>query len=459
MEIERKLAEFVTGTRYEDLPQETTSFVKNLILGVIGASIAGVAEESCCEMMELVKSWGGKKEATIWTYEHKVPAHSAAFLNSIMARALDYDDELSPGLHFSASVIPTAFAAAEMTGGCSGKDFLVAVILGSEVAARLNLCSRYEGFDPTGIVAVFGAAAAAGRIAKLDTEGILNALALAFNKSGGSFQCGIDGALLMRATQGFVSQGAIICVQLARAGITGPPNFIEGIYGYGHLYGNICKTGKIIENLGITFDLHGTLIKKYPSCVCTLSATEAALELVADHRFLPEEVERIDIRIAPYCNNLVGHEFKIGCTPHVKAQFNIQYCVANAILRRDSKLPHFKERYTKDARIMELVRKCFVTADPDLQDPESVCSLAAEVRVTTKAGDVYSKFIKNAQGMAESFPGNTDYIGRFEDCLQYSPKPLSKENAARIVSSINRLEEVDNVCDLIPLLVGMKNSS
>ena len=62
---------------------------------------------------------------------------------------------------------------------------------------------------------------------------MLHALALAFNKSGGSFQCNIDGTLAVRVIQGFVSQNGIICAQLAKRGITGPENFIEGIYKLG----------------------------------------------------------------------------------------------------------------------------------------------------------------------------------------------------------------------------------
>lgn len=236
MEAEKRLVQYITDTKYEELPKETINFVKDLILGVVGTTVAGATEEGCEAVINLAKEWGGKREATILMYGDKVPARSAAFANSIMARALDYEDGLTPGVHFSASVVPTALAATELAGGCNGKEFLVAVVLGSELAAKLNSCSFYDGFDPTGIVSIFGAAAAAGRILHLSSAQMLDALALAFNKAGGSFQCNIDGVLAVRAIQGFVSEGAVICAQLAQRGITGPQNFIEGIYGYLHLY-------------------------------------------------------------------------------------------------------------------------------------------------------------------------------------------------------------------------------
>jgi hypothetical protein len=69
-----------------------------------------------------------------------------------MARALDFCDSMAPGPHPGSAVIPAALAAAELAGACSGRDFISAVAVGTEVASRLNLSeAAYNGFDPTGI--------------------------------------------------------------------------------------------------------------------------------------------------------------------------------------------------------------------------------------------------------------------------------------------------------------------
>ena len=110
-----------------------------------------------------------------------------------------------------AGTVPVALATAELVGGCSGKEFLAALVLGTEVAARINAVSDYDGFDPTGVCSIFAASAVAGKILRLNSRQMLNALALAFNRAGGSFQSNIDGSLAVRVIQGFVSQGGIIC--------------------------------------------------------------------------------------------------------------------------------------------------------------------------------------------------------------------------------------------------------
>jgi len=45
------------------------------------------------------------------------------FVNSVMARAMDFCDAMSPGIHIGSSSVPGALAMAELIGSYSGKDF------------------------------------------------------------------------------------------------------------------------------------------------------------------------------------------------------------------------------------------------------------------------------------------------------------------------------------------------
>ena len=91
------------------------------------------------------------------------------------------------------------------------------------MAARLNLKEPdYDGFDPTGVCVVFAATAAAARILGLDETRTLNALALAFNRCGGSFQSNIDGSLAVRVIEGWVAETGVTCALLAARGVAAP---------------------------------------------------------------------------------------------------------------------------------------------------------------------------------------------------------------------------------------------
>ena len=452
MKTEKSLVEYICRTHFEDIHLEALEVVRNMVLGIFGTTIAGATSEGCVALADFYKDLGGDREATVFIHGTKIPAQNAAFVNSVMARALDFDDAMAPGMHIGASAVPTAFAAAELLGGCNGKDFLTALVLGVETAARLNLTeSAYDGFDPTGVCTVFAATVVACKILKLNEAETLNALALAFNKSGGSFQSNIDGSLAVRVIQGWASESGITCSRFAKLGVTGPENFLEGVYGYFHLYAkDMIAPESVLNKLGEEFELRKILFKKYPSCGLTLGSTDVVLSLIQEKNLSESDVERIEIRVPPYAYKLVGHPFSIGENPRVNAQFSIQYCVANALFRRCSRLSHFEESSVRDPGIMELVKKIFVYADPDLDKRGHT---ALDMKVVTNTGEEYMTKLDIAPG----FPGNPlnqkDHEAHFRDCMEFSRELFPDRAADKIMQAINGIESRDDVRAMIPLLL------
>jgi len=451
MEAERKLIEYICESNFGDIPPQPLNVVKNMVLTVLGTTIAGAQAEGCEQLVDLYRDLGGTAEATILNYGDKIPAENAAFVNGVMARALDFCDAMEPGLHIGSSVVPAALAAAELAGNCGGRQFLTAVTAGTEVAARLNLTeAAYDGFDPTGVCAVFAAAAAAAKMLQLEPAKTWNALALAFNKSGGSFQSNIDGSLAVRVIQGWVAQSGVSCARLARAGITGPKRFLEGVYGYFHLYGkDLLNPEGAVSGLGEKFEFENLMFKKFPSCGGTLGSTDAILSLIAEKQLEPEMIDHIDVAVPPYMHKLVGHEFQIGENPRVNAQFSIQYCVASALIRKSAKLNHFEESSVRDPDIMPLAQKVRVISDPALDKRGHT---ALDMQVFTTNGNTYLKKMDIAPG----FPGNpltqAEHEERFRDCINFAARPIERHSAEEIISLVARLEDLEDIRTLIPLI-------
>jgi len=451
MEAERKLIEYICESNFGDIPPQPLNVVKNMVLTVLGTTIAGAQAEGCEQLVDLYRDLGGTAEATILNYGDKIPAENAAFVNGVMARALDFCDAMEPGLHIGSSVVPAALAAAELAGNCGGRQFLTAVTAGTEVAARLNLTeAAYDGFDPTGVCAVFAAAAAAAKMLQLEPAKTWNALALAFNKSGGSFQSNIDGSLAVRVIQGWVAQSGVSCARLARAGITGPKRFLEGVYGYFHLYGkDLLNPEGAVSGLGEKFEFENLMFKKFPGCGGTLGSTDAILSLIAEKQLEPEMIDHIDVAVPPYMHKLVGHEFQIGENPRVNAQFSIQYCVASALIRKSAKLNHFEESSVRDPDIMPLAQKVRVISDPALDKRGHT---ALDMQVFTTNGNTYLKKMDIAPG----FPGNpltqAEHEERFRDCINFAARPIERHSAEEIISLVARLEDLEDIRTLIPLI-------
>jgi 2-methylcitrate dehydratase PrpD len=429
-----------------------------MVLAVAGTGIAGAAEDGVAALRALLLEAGGAPQATVLVYGDRLPARAAAQLNGTMCRALDYCDAMAPGPHIGAALFPAALAAAELAGGCPGEVFLSALVAGAEVASRLNLTeAQYDGFDPTGIVVVFAAAAAAARILELPTEQTLHALALAFNRCGGSFQSHVDGSLGVRVVQGWVAEAGIECARMAQRGITGPVNFLTGHYGYAHLYGRgTLDAASATHGLGDDWKARNVVFKKYPSCGVTQGVTELALGLVAELGLQPSDVERALVRLPPYAHRLVGHAFHVGANPRVDAQFNAGYCVASALVRQSSTLQHFAPSQVHDPLVREMVDRVQVIADEALNARGHA---AVDLEVTTRDGRTHARRLDVPPGFPGSDLDDAQHLARFRDCLAYAPFPPSAAQAERLVQAIEGMAALEDVRALLPLMVGATSAA
>jgi 2-methylcitrate dehydratase PrpD len=453
MKPELELTEFVTRLRVTEVPPAALKTARRVLMASVGAGIAGAGEDGIAQLRRLLQVRGGADEARALVFGGKLPAHAAAQFNGTLCRALDYCDALAPGAHIGSSLVPAALAAAELAGGCSGAELLAALVAGCEVGARLNLTeAMYDGFDPTGVAVVFASTAAAARLLQLSDKQTLSALGLAFNRCGGSFQSNIDGTLAVRVIQGWVAQTGLECAQLAQAGITGPENFLSGVYGYAHLFGRDClDAGAITASLSREWRMNDIVFKKYPSCGATQGMTELTLQLGAELELVPDRVSHVAVRLNPYCHRLVGSPFRLGENPRVNAQFSTQYCVANALVRRKSTLSHFTPANIADPEVQEMIGRISCEGDPAL---DARGHTAVDVTITTKEGNVQGRRLDIAPG----FPGNTlsdeDHAARFDDCMRYAAHPLPARQIDTFLGAVGGLDGLPDARTLVDCLIA-----
>jgi 2-methylcitrate dehydratase PrpD len=195
------------------------------------------------------------------------------------------------------------------------------------------------------------------------------------------------------------------------------------------------------------------MFKSYPSCGGTIGSTDCILLLMGENNLTPENVAEINVRVTPYIYDMSGGQFEIGDNPRVDAQFSIQYCVANALLRKGARLEHFEESYVREPKIMELVGKIHVAPDPALEGEKAGSSMRADMDVTTTDGVTYHKSVPIPSGFPGNLLTNEDLIERFQQAVNYGSKPLPKEHIDRLLSFIGQLEQAEDVCALIPLMI------
>ncbi len=452
MKLEQQLAHFVAGFRLADVPADARRTTQQVLVAASSTGVAGAGEDGIAPLRALLLERGGAPQATSLVFGDRLPAVAAAQLNGTMCRALDFCDAMAPGPHIGSALVPACFAAAELRGGVSGEEFLAALVIGCEVGARFNLTERqYDGFDPTGVAVVFAATAGAARVLGLDEAQTVQALGLAFNRCGGSFQSNIDGTLAVRIIQGWVAAAGVECVQMAQRGITGPVNFLEGVYGFPYLYGRgTLAPADVVAGLGQEWRLQRMMFKPYPSCGATQGLTSLVLDLVAELNLTPERVASVEVRQPPYSHKLVGHPFKLGANPRVDAQFSAQYCVANAIVRRSSTLDHFRPAQIADPAVLALAQRVTAVGDAAL---DARGHTAVDVTVVTTDGQRHARGLDIAPGYPGRPLSESQHLGRYRDCMAYAAHPLPAAQAQAFLDGVETLASTADARDLLRTLV------
>ncbi|MDA8235056.1 MAG: MmgE/PrpD family protein [Clostridia bacterium] len=449
------------GINYQDLPADVIEATKLQVLDFLGVALAGVSKDGVTEITELAVEWGGAPQSSIFSWGQKIPAPNAAQVNATMAHALDYDDVHEAAvMHPGVVTLPTALAMAEYVGGISGKEFIAAIALGSDLICRLGLATRpgqsihQFGWHLTSLYGYMTAAAVAGRMLGLDEEGIVNAIGIGYHQSAGNGQCVKDGALTKRMGPGLAVKGGITAALMAQKGITGAKNCLEGVAGMYKVYhqGSYSREN-LVGELGSRFESVNVSIKPYPCCRGVHPFIDAALALVKENQIEAKDVERIMIWCGEGTYGLLGAPLEIKAKPrnYVDSQFSVPWGVAVAVARQRAAIDDFTEAAIKSSDILDVAGKINIEIDPSMNRGDEI--EPARVMITLKDGKAYTKQVDLPTGTPSNPLTFVDVERKFQDCITHPERRIPEVNARQLVELVTKLEEVNDVRDLIKLIV------
>jgi 2-methylcitrate dehydratase PrpD len=448
------------GIRYEDLPPEVISITKDQVLDFFGVALGGSGEAGVAEMRDLVLEWGGAPQSTVLRFGDRLPAPNAAQVNATMAHSLDFDDVHEDAImHPGVVTIPTALAMSEYVGGVSGREFIASVAVGTDFICRLGLATRpgesihQYGWHLTTLFGYMTAAGVAARLLGLDEAGITNAIGIGYHQSSGNGQCVKDGALTKRMGPGMAVRGGIASALMAKRGITGARNCLEGAAGMYHVYhGDSYSREKLVGDLGTRFEGANVSIKPYPCCRGVHPSIDAALALVTRHDIRPEDVESVVVFCGEATYGLLGVPLEVKARPRnfVDAQFSLAWGVATAIARRRAVLDDFTPEAITSPDILAVSAKIDVQNDPALDRGDQGME-PARVQITMRDGAVFSAQVDLPTGTPGRPLSFADIERKFNGLLDHAGQPISAANAQRLVESIARLGELEDVQDLMSL--------
>ncbi len=443
--VSGRLAQHVVTTRFEDIPAAALQSSKRLALDTLAVAWAGSAAPGVREARDLLAEEDGKPESTVWAYGGKLPARAAAFINSASAAALDYDGMRATergSVHSDSVVLPAALAVAERAHA-SGREFLAALVLGNDVVTRLGAASQlpHKGWYHTSIYGIYGAAAAAARLLKLDAEKTQHAFGIALSQTAATQLPSMSFSLAKRFSSSFAAHAGVFSALLAARGITAPREAFEGGFGFYNLYQQ-GDAAALFADLGRAYPHVATAIKKYPSCACNHTAIEAALHLARGHDVAPGDVTAVEVTISPYVHRLVGAPFEPGGDPQVAAQFSVQYSVACAILRRRLSVADIQNAAVLDPVIGELARSVKVIVDDQRGN-----SRGATVRIASRRHGLLEKHVEHIPGSPESPLTAEDLQSKIRECALEGVSPLGTERGELLCARIDRVEDAADMAE------------
>jgi 2-methylcitrate dehydratase PrpD len=321
-------------------------------------------------------------------------------------------------IHSGVVVVPAVLAVAETLPDASGAEAAAVIIAGTEVLCRLARATRsyrgnagFRGWNPTAVVAGFGAAAAAGRMLGLDADGIARAMGLSYAQASGNQQCIEDGGLIKRMQPGLVAEAGVRAAWLAQAGVSGATRAHEGKSRFSAVYEQGDYDAEaLISGLGESFEIERIGFKRYPICGMAHPAVDALRDLQLEHGFSEADIEEILVHGSKFVVDMVGRPYRPGASPDVDAQFSLPYCLATVLRTGNVRLADLRPEHTLDVGRRAVADRIPVVLDDSLHGKRT-----ARVTVRLKGGRTFDRTRDKAAGQSDA-PLSTDELrDKFED--------------------------------------------
>ncbi len=454
MKATETLAQFIVDTNLAEIIAEPREIGKRAILDCLGVALAGSRDPMAKIMTDFIKDTGGRPQASVWGKKFKTSPSLAALANGTFGHALDYDDiNRSMRGHPTVPVLPAALAVGEASQA-SGKEVLVAFLIGFEVEAKLgagiNPHLFENGWHPTAVLGSMGAAAASAKLLKLPVEKICISLGIAASLASGLRQN--FGTMTKPLHAGHAAENGVVAAELARRGYTADGGIVEGKLGFANAFAGPGKydLNKIISQLGKPFDIvsPGVGLKRYPSCARTHPGIDALLDMMVQNDIHPEELQSVSC-----AGSYTTPQMLIHSRPQTALQgkFSMEFCLALALLERKVELPHFKDQKVQDPKIQEMIKRVTFSVRPDLNTIENSGNPSTTVKVVLKDGREFTKTVDEARGT----PGNPLTAQEVRDKYRQCVKGIqSKEEMEKSIETVENLESLKKISALTDLLRG-----
>ncbi|MPZ42761.1 MAG: MmgE/PrpD family protein [Betaproteobacteria bacterium] len=333
-DVTRALVERALAIDYTRLPEDVRTLARQCLLDWFAVTLAGIGDPLVELLLDAAREEGGTAAATVVGRGVQLTRAQAALVNGTASHVLDYDDvNLNINGHPSAVLVPAVLAMAEATDA-PGSELLSAFVAGYEAACRAGRLAApghyLRGYHATSTVGGLGAAVACARLLRLDAERTAMALGIAATEAAGLKA--MFGTQCKPFHAGMAAEHGIRAALLAQRGMQSRTDALECRQGFAQVLSPDLDPQAALGDPEAYF-IRDNLFKYHAACYGTHSAIECARTLRAEHRFAPDEIESVTVRVergADAVCNIASPRTGL------EAKFSLRLTTAMALCGRDT---------------------------------------------------------------------------------------------------------------------------
>ena len=437
----------VTGTGIDQVPEAAIRAAKTFILDSLGVGLSGGNGPWVREMVQLSQHWGQGDDARVWGHGQRLPAPGAAMCNAYQIHNAEFDCVHEGAVVHSMTVLlGAALAVAERDRGVSGKDLILASILGVDVACHIAVAvtTALKFFRP-GTAGALAAVTAIGKMKGFNRERLRNAYSIAYGQMCGTMQAHTEGSALLGMQVGFNARNAVVACDMAAAGLPGPREVLEGPFGFLRLFEEAYDRDILLAELGKTWRITELSHKPFPSGRATHGIVDGCLRLQRQIGFLPDQIKSIKADVPSLIHQLVGRPIGPGMTTNY-ARLCAQYVTAHALYHDGIGVDAYDDNALTHPGTNDLARRISIIIN-DNPDPNALSPVA--LTVTLRTGIHHEITVQDVYGSPANPMSHEAHLVKFRRNCAAAPRPLPSRQVEILIDMIENLESLEEVTALM----------
>ena len=457
MELETAeiFSKHIRNSKFEDLDDRTIEKIKIFLLDTVGVGIAGSTGAKLSELKKVADHWSKGNECSVLGTWEKYSRDAATLINAYQIHCLEFDC-----IHEGAVVHPMAAILSSLIAHCqseyqkgrhiNGKDFLLSLALGVDIASYLGVCSKGElRFFRPATASGFGAAAALSNIENFSIKEINNALGIMYSQTCGNMQAHVEGVPILGLQVGFNAKAALASMDLTKAGFPGPKRVFNGEHGYFNLIeNNQFELDYMKKNIGKVWMINQLAHKPYPSGRLTHGLVHAIKDLKIKHNLNKEDIKSIVCHVPPGVYKLVARPIIQNLTTNY-AKLCASFVGASFMVNNHLNIETFTDqKYLTNKETLNFAKKISMIKDEKFDEKVLTPQL---FDITLQNDEKIEINLENVYGHPKVPLTEKEYLNKFDLCCSASSIAIKKNKMQELADFILSIEKKESVVDLFDI--------